>query len=47
MIKIAHLYYDIMNLYGENGNIRALKEQKRNKKIYRKRKIFLYDGKRL
>lgn len=26
MIKIAHLYYDIMNLYGENGNIRALKE---------------------
>ena len=24
-IKIAHLYYDIMNLYGENGNIRALK----------------------
>ncbi|MBQ3142141.1 MAG: hypothetical protein IJB82_01385 [Bacilli bacterium] len=25
-IKIAHLYYDLMNLYGENGNIRALKE---------------------
>ena len=24
-IKIAHLYYDLMNLYGENGNIRALK----------------------
>lgn len=24
-IKIAHLYYDIMNLYGENGNVRALK----------------------
>ncbi len=24
-IKIAHLYYDILNLYGENGNIRALK----------------------
>ncbi len=23
-IKIAHLYYDIMNLYGENGNIRYL-----------------------
>ena len=23
-IKIAHLYYDLMNLYGENGNIRAL-----------------------
>ena len=25
-IKIAHLYYDILNLYGENGNIRALKK---------------------
>ena len=25
-IKIAHLYYDLMNLYGENGNIRALKK---------------------
>lgn len=24
-IKIAHLYYDLMNLYGENGNIRFLK----------------------
>lgn len=23
-IKIAHLYYDIMNLYGENGNVAAL-----------------------
>lgn len=23
--KIAHLYYDLMNLYGENGNIRYLK----------------------
>lgn len=23
-IKIAHLYYDLMNLYGENGNIRFL-----------------------
>ena len=22
--KIAHLYYDLMNLYGENGNIRYL-----------------------
>jgi len=22
-IKIAHLYYDLMNLYGENGNIKA------------------------
>lgn len=25
-IKIAHLYYDLMNLYGENGNIRALQK---------------------
>lgn len=24
MIKIAHLYYDLMNLYGESGNIKAL-----------------------
>lgn len=24
-IKIAHLYYDLMNLYGESGNIRAIK----------------------
>jgi len=23
-IKIAHLYYDLMNLYGENGNMRVL-----------------------
>ena len=25
-IRVAHLYYDLMNLYGENGNIRALKK---------------------
>ena len=25
-IKIAHLYYDLMNLYGENGNVRALQK---------------------
>lgn len=25
MIKIAHLYYDLMNLYGDNGNIKMLK----------------------
>jgi len=25
-IKIAHLYYDLMNLYGESGNVRALKK---------------------
>lgn len=26
MIKILHLYYDLLNLYGEQGNILALKE---------------------
>ena len=26
MIKILHLYYDIMNMYGESANIRALKQ---------------------
>ena len=26
-IRIAHLYYDLMNLYGENGNIRYLKNR--------------------
>ena len=26
-IKIAHLYYDLMNLYGESGNVKALKLQ--------------------
>ncbi len=25
--KIAHLYYDLMNLYGENGNVRYLKRK--------------------
>lgn len=25
-ITIAHLYYDLMNLYGENGNIKALEK---------------------
>jgi len=29
-IKIAHLYYDLMNLYGENGNIRFLKRKLEN-----------------
>jgi lipid II isoglutaminyl synthase (glutamine-hydrolysing) len=24
MIRIAHLYYDLLNLYGENGNVKAL-----------------------
>lgn len=36
--KIAHLYYDILNLYGENGNVRFLKkkleEQNLNVEVY-------------
>ncbi|MBE6161631.1 MAG: hypothetical protein E7158_05400 [Firmicutes bacterium] len=32
-IKIAHLYYDLMNLYGENGNIRALEKYLRAQKL--------------
>lgn len=26
-VKILHLYYDIMNLYGENGNVRMLERR--------------------
>lgn len=26
-IKIAHLYYDLMNLYGDSGNVKALRMQ--------------------
>ncbi len=26
-ITIAHLYYDLLNLYGESGNVKALKRQ--------------------
>ena len=32
-IKIAHLYYDLMNLYGENGNLRVLKKHLENQNI--------------
>jgi len=32
-IKIAHLYYDLMNLYGEHGNILALKHHLEEHKI--------------
>lgn len=34
-IKIAHLYYDLMNLYGENGNVRVLARhlEKQNLKV--------------
>ena len=33
MIRIAHLYYDLMNLYGESGNIKALCYELENQKI--------------
>ena len=33
MIKIAHLYYDLLNLYGEQGNILALKKAFLNQNI--------------
>ena len=26
-ITIAHLYYDLLNLYGESGNVKALEYQ--------------------
>ena len=26
IVKIAHLYYDLLNLYGESGNVRAFKK---------------------
>lgn len=32
-IKIAHLYYDLMNLYGEHGNIEALKKHLEGNKV--------------
>ena len=32
-IKIAYLYYDLMNLYGEQGNIIALKDSLNNQNI--------------
>lgn len=33
-IKIAHLYYDLMNLYGESGNIIALEKAFENQDMY-------------
>lgn len=33
-IKIAHLYYDLMNLYGESGNILALEKAFENQDMY-------------
>lgn len=36
MIKIAHLYYDLMNLYGDNGNLKALQHQLNQQNIKHK-----------
>ena len=33
MIKILHLYYDLLNLYGEQGNILALKRAFKNQNV--------------
>ena len=33
-IKIAHIYYDLMNLYGESGNIIALEKAFENQDMY-------------
>lgn len=30
MIHIAHLYYNLLNLYGESGNVKALKKELEN-----------------
>src|SRR5574344_749417 len=34
-IKILHLYYDLLNMYGENGNMKALVKnlEKQNAKV--------------
>ena len=32
-IKILHLYYDLLNLYGENANVRALTKSLENQNI--------------
>ena len=32
-LVIGHLYYDLMNLYGENGNIKVLEYQLKNQGI--------------
>lgn len=32
-IVIGHLYYDLMNLYGENGNIKVLEYQLKHQKV--------------
>lgn len=33
MINVLHLYYDLLNLYGENGNVLAIKDYLENNNI--------------
>ena len=33
MIRVLHLYYDLLNLYGEQGNILALKRAFKNQNV--------------
>ena len=44
MIYIAHLYYDLMNLYGESGNIKALEHSLKIQKVkYKVDKLTIND----
>ncbi len=43
-IIIGHLYYDLMNLYGDNGNIKVLEYQLKSQKVdYEIKKLSLDD----
>lgn len=44
-IKIAHLYYDLMNLYGETGNIMALTKGFSDQDMYTEIKYFTINDK--
>lgn len=44
-IVIAHLYYDLLNLYGESGNVKALKRYLENQNIeVEVRNVTLFDN---
>lgn len=44
-VTIAHLYYDLLNLYGENGNIRALTKYLENQNIeVELKKVTMFDN---
>ena len=42
-LVIGHLYYDLMNLYGENGNIKVLEYQLKKQGIDIDKKKVLID----